>query len=272
MNRRILAFLVCGLVFGLCTTAVAVEPPKIDYEGLASELMAQGIPIPQTMDEAINDMSFTYLPEYEMTFDEKNNQYVVRTSVPFSDIDMMDNMFTIWTDFTETDDPHVFVVTPEADISKYTRIRMISRHENDPNVWPIYCEFDLKTGKCNAYRTAHFATDQFVIEYSISNFGSKMYTAEREPGYYYVDDFTYRVRDVDYSRSIWLYYDALTSELVSVECYDEEAEVTFFRKELYKLRFGEYLFEDGLWTKDGQLCEAPFQLTPDTYPYPSFLQ
>ena len=262
MKKMLLGILVCSVLLSMCVTTYAIEPPVIDYEGFAERLKERGIKIPQTLDEAVGDTHFGDLPKYELTVDEETNRAIVRTDLITEDVSMMSNDFSLYADFAVTDEPGVYVAENVTSLDGFKRLRMVSRNALDPNVFDLWCTFDLATGRCEECRTEYYLMDEIFISKSLT-------TWETGEG-----SVAICIRDDVYGMRLKLEFDVTTGELCYVSVWDWEeplAMVSYQYKEFHQLHVGDYDYMDGQWTLNDEPCEAPFELTPDMYPYPSFL-
>ena len=278
MKKTMRAWMIMLLILCLCSTAFAVEPPLLDYEGFAADLMSQGITIPQTMEEALGDTDFGLLPEYELTVDEENERFILRTNLITEDVDIFSEDYSLFTTFVKTDEPGVYVASakttcrgddltygaPLGELSEYSQIRMVTRHEKNPNVFPLWCIFDIETGRCEDYRVETYLTDTIICQKRLNSYGNGD------------GAFEYSIENESNGYDLEINFDISTGGVKFCRFWDweQEASVNFYQKSMNQLSFEGYSYrplESIKWTLDEQPCEAPFEVTPDLYPYPSFL-
>lgn len=272
MKKWLFGVVLYSLLLCLCASACADESSVIDCEDFAAYLQGQGITIPKTLEEAIGDDDFSNPPKYELIVDEKNDQYILWTDLGETDanICMFSNDMEFYRDFHKTNEPGVYVAKG---IGNHTDLYISVFDEKDPDILSIECYYDLeKSGNCISFLKEYHLTDTLVVSkrrsYSDDGSDAFEYTISKKA---YTDDKWY------YENILELDFQVPTGELERV-AYDNshygkvDLRVIFVEKELFFLTYDEYDYSiyDG-WEKNGDPCDPPFELTPDLFPYPSFL-
>lgn len=266
MKKTLLGWLVCGLLLCMCATACAVEPPAIDYEGLAERLQAQGILIPQTLEAAMGDFTVDTLPEYELTIDEKNDQYILHVEIAEGYFELLteDGKATA---FQKAKEPGVYTVKGIGDYSTLQLIEHNARGVKDDVIW---CCFELSDGRCSTYRYIQNLPGAIQIIRDLVSYGNG------DGGFWY------SVADNKHTpnTTLELSFDLGSGDLnlCAVSTLDNDTFayqcVSFQNGELFGINVDDYCYHAPSidpWTKNGVPCEAPFEVTPDMYPYPSFM-
>ena len=274
MKKCILMLLTLSLL--VCTAAHAMEPPAVDLSDFAAELERKGYPIPKTLDEAIGDTAFGTLPEYELIVDKQNDQYILKLDAEGEVSAELAKYIGTDIELQPFKKAGALGVYTAKGIGDYDELGInISnddgRYFQEDSYW-----FELSTDRCVLHSF-------YVYDISGSLSIQKMLRNDSQPTFQYIA-LDYIANEVRYGVSILFRIgmeDAVTCSL-NEKTPTGSVAVIYRGGNLDRIEYNDFIYlgqngywstfdENGVWSPDSPTCTAPFEVTPDMYPYPDFL-